>query len=163
MSLIDTKKVTDRRSLKFATMEEVRADAARIIASERAGTLRRTGNWTTAQVFNHVAAWMEYPYDGYPGKGPPWFVKILGRLMKKGMFKKPMQPGFRLPGAPGGTFGIEDGSSEAAYARLVRASERMEKGPPSVVNPVFGALTHAEWQRLNTGHAELHFSFLHPM
>jgi hypothetical protein len=162
MILVDTKKVTDRRPLKFATLADVRADAAKVVAAERAGSLHRTGNWTAAQVFNHVAAWMEYPYDGYPGNGPPWFVKIMGRFMKKAVFTKPMQAGFRLPGVPGGSFGIEDGPVDSAYERLVRASERMEKGPPSIPNPVFGPLTHAEWQRLNIGHAELHFSFLHP-
>lgn len=160
--MVNTKTVTDRRALSFATMADVRAEASRILAAERAGTLRCAGNWTTAQVFNHVAAWMEYPYDGYPGKGPPWFVKVMAKLMKKGILTKPLQAGFRLPGVPGGTYGIDDGPVDAAYERLVRATQRMEKAPPSIPNPVFGPLTHAEWQRLNIGHAELHFSFLHP-
>lgn len=162
MVLINTKSVTDRRTLKFATLADLRAEAARIIAAERAGSLRRSGNWTTAQVFNHVSAWMEYPYDGYPGKGPPWFVRLMGRFMKRAVFTRPLPAGFRLPGVPGGTYGIDDGPADAAYERLMRACERMEKGPPSAPNPVFGPLTHAEWQRLNAGHAELHFSFLHP-
>lgn len=162
MSVIDTRAVTDRRAVRLATMDDFSAEVRRIAAAERAGSVRRTGNWTVAQVFNHLAAWMEYPFDGYPGKGPPWFVRILGRLMKKRVFKSPLRPGCRLPGVPGGTHGIEDGPLDQAEARLLAAIDRLERHPPTAPNPVFGPLTHDEWKKINLGHGKLHLSFLHP-
>lgn len=162
MGHINTKAVTDRRVLHFANFDDLRADLRRIVEAEQAGTLRRTGNWTAAQCINHVAAWMEYPFDGYPGKGPPLLVKLICRLSKKAFFKGSLKPGFVIPGAPGGTFGIEDGPIDLAEARLIKASERLDHNRPAMPNPVFGPLTHDEWKLMNLKHAELHFSFLHP-
>ena len=38
----------------------------------------------------------------------------------------------------------------------IEGGERMSK--PS---PVFGPMTHEEWEQLHCRHAELHFSFIH--
>ncbi len=162
MNDVDTRRITDRRAVHLATMEDFRAEVRRIAEAERQGRVRRSGNWTVPVIFNHLAAWMEYPFDGYPGKGPPWFVRILGRLMKHRVFKGPMRPGFRLPGVPGGTLGIEDGPLDRAESRVLAAIDRLNRQAPSAPNPVFGPLTHDEWKKLNLGHGELHLSFLHP-
>jgi len=159
---VNTRLVTDRRPVRLASMRDYQAEVRRIAAAERDGRVRRSGNWSVPVVFNHLAAWMEYPFDGYPGKGPPWFVRILGRLMKSRVFAGPMRPGFRLPGVPGGTLGIEDGPLDHAETRLINAIERLERLAPTAPNPVFGPLAHDEWKMLNLGHAELHLSFLHP-
>src|SRR5215468_5699248 len=63
---VNTKKVTGRRSLRFSTIDDVLADADRIAAADRAGTLKRLGNWTPGTIFTHVANWSSYPFDGYP-------------------------------------------------------------------------------------------------
>jgi len=159
--MIDTAKVTDRRALSFSTLDEVRAEMDRIIASERAGTLRRTGNWSVGQTFGHLAAWLEYPYTGYP-MSPPWVVRMLARLFKKKFMSGSLPPGVRIRGAPAGTYGVDPMSLEAGAARLKAAMARMESTPPTSPNPLFGPLTHDEWKRLNLGHAALHLGFLHP-
>ena len=46
--MIDTSKVQDRRKLRFHSIDDLLADVDRIVAAEKAGTLRRTGNWTAA-------------------------------------------------------------------------------------------------------------------
>jgi hypothetical protein len=159
---IETRRVVERRTLQFAGFDDLRADLRRIADAERRGGLRRTGNWSAAQVFNHVAAWMEYPFTGYPMTPPSWPIRIMARAMLGRVLNRPLAAGFRLPRAPDGTYGADDGPLEAAEARLLRAADRLERQCPVVPNPVFGRMTHAQWQRLNLAHAELHFSFLHP-
>lgn len=161
---IDTTNVTDYRTLKFSSLADVLADAERIAASDRAGTLRRTGNWTAAQNFNHIAAFMEYPYDGYPAElsNPPWFVRVILKLMKSKYMRGPLPRGVKIPKIPGGTVGATDGPVDAAVMRLKKAAERLKVAAPTVPNPVFGPLSHEEWVQLHCRHAELHFGYLHP-
>jgi hypothetical protein len=160
---IDTGKVTDRRTLSFATAREALADARALAAAENAGTLRRTGNWTLGEAFTHVAAFMNYPYDGYPKELKPLaIIRFLGKLMKNRFLSKPLPPGFRIRGIAQGTVGAERVSTSEGLARLEKAWARLEAGPPAVPNPVFGPLTHQEWINLHLRHSELHQSFMHP-
>ena len=71
---IETEKVQERRRLRFRSVAELRAEIERILAAEQAGTLRRSGNWTTGQVFGHLAAWINYGYEGYRMR-VPWFIR----------------------------------------------------------------------------------------
>ncbi len=161
----NTAKITDRRTLRFANLAEVIADAEKIAASERAGTLRRTGNWSVGQNFNHIAGFMEYAYDGYPaGLGnPPAIIRWILKFQKNKYVHGGMPAGVYIPKVTNGTVGQEDGPTDQALARLRRAAERMQKTAPTQPNAIFGPMTHDEWMQMNCRHAELHFSFLHPV
>lgn len=162
MATLDTKTAA-RRSLRFETVAEALADAEALMAAEAAGTLRATGNWTLGQALGHVAGWASFPYEGYPPEmKPPWVVRAAGRVFKGKLLRGPMPAGFSIPRVPGGTWATEVLATSEGFARLQRALERLEREPPTVPNPVFGALTHEQWKRLNLGHAELHQSFFHP-
>lgn len=63
---IDTRTVTDRRTLTFTTTDELRREADRLTDAERAGTQRAAGNWSLGQAFGHLAAWIDYACDGAP-------------------------------------------------------------------------------------------------
>lgn len=161
--VIDTRAVTDRRTLRFATTDELRREIERLAEAARAGTLRATGNWSLGQAFGHLAAWTDYAYDGYPPEArPPWFVKVVCRMMKKKFFTRGLPAGVRLPRVKGGTFGIDPLPLEEGRARLLRALGRLDSTPPPRPSPVFGPLSHDEWRRMNLAHAELHLSFFHP-
>jgi len=41
-------------------------------------------------------------------------------------------------------------------ARLAAAWARLQRAAPTVDNPIFGHLTHDEWQQMHLRHAELH-------
>jgi hypothetical protein len=159
--MIDTKTVDDRRPLRFKAIDEMLADVERVAAAEKAGTLRRTGNWTTGQIFGHLSAWIDYGYDGAPIK-PPWFVRVFGRMVKKKYLRGPLQAGFRIPNVEGGTFGIGALPLEEGLSRLLRSLERLRAAPPTQPSAIFGPLSHEEWVQLHLRHAELHLSFLHP-
>jgi hypothetical protein len=154
----------ERRSLHFNSIEEVLADVDRILAAESAGTLRRTGNWTVGQTLGHLAAWINYGWDGYPPEAnPPWLVKVIIRMFKKRLLSKPMQSGMKLGRIPGGTLGIEPMSSDEGARRLRDGLRRLQRREePRFHSPALGAMTADERLALNLRHAELHLGFLHP-
>ncbi|MBX3387136.1 MAG: DUF1569 domain-containing protein [Phycisphaeraceae bacterium] len=150
----------NHRLLALRTLDGVVAEAERLARADAAGTLKAHGNWTLGQTLGHLAAWMEYPYDGYPdGVDPPWLIRTICRLFKRQFLGKPMKPGYRLPGAPQGTYGTDPMSTQAGLERLRSAAERMASTPPSVPNPIFGPMAHEEWIAMNVGHANLHLGF----
>lgn len=163
-TVVDTSKVTDRRALNFATFAEIRRDLEALEAAHRAGTLRTTGNWKPGQVLSHIAAFMSYPYEGYPAElgTPPWLIRVILKAQKNKFIHKRMPVGVKIPGVRGGTVGADDAPFEQASARLRSAMDRMEKAPPAINNPIFGPLTHEEWMQMQCRHAELHLGFLHP-
>lgn len=161
LAVIDTAKV-QRRSLRFANIAEARAELSAIVAAQRAGTLKPLGNWSASQNLNHIAAFIEYAFDGFPPEmpTPPWPIRMVLRFLKNKYLKNGLPSGVRIPKVPGGTVGATESSLEEATARLGRAFERLEQTAPTHPSPAFGAMTHAEWTQLNLRHAELHFGFL---
>lgn len=159
--MLDTRKVADRRNLRYASIDDLLADIDRIVAAENAGTLSHTGNWTAGQAMGHVAAWINYGYDGYPIKPPPFPISIILRFMGKRMLTKGMRPGVRIPGVPNGTLATEPLSTQDGAAQLRAALQRLKKGEPArFPSPAFGPMTEADRVQLNLRHAELHLSFL---
>lgn len=157
--LIDTGKVIGRRTLRFETIDQMMAEVDRLVAAERAGRLKRLGNWTLGQTLGHLAVWSEYSYTGTPLK-PPFWVKWLVRLRKKAFLYGPMRAGVHIPGVKGGTLAIEDARFDEALPRLQRVMNRLKSEAPTAPNSIFGPLTHDEWIALQLRHAELHLSFL---
>lgn len=161
-TLIDTSRA-DRRKLRFESIDEILKDIDRIEAADKAGTLRRTGNWTAGQVFAHLAAWINYAYDGFPMGKPPWIIRAILRMMLRGMLKNGMPSGRHIPKVPGGTFGADAVSTEEGATRLRAALRRLasnEAAPHE--SPAFGKLNYEDRVKLNMRHAELHMGFLHP-
>lgn len=160
--MIETGKVTDRRQLHYQSIDELLADVDRIVAADKAGTLRRTGNWTAGQAFGHLASWINYSYDGYPSR-PPWFIRLILRLMKKKILRGGMRPGVRIPGASEGTFGTGLLSTDEGARQLREALMRLKRGEPSKFDsPAWGPMPLDERIAMNLRHADLHLSFLHP-
>ena len=153
---IDTSKVRGRRALRFETLDDIVADVDRLAAAPQ---VRALGNWSSGQVFQHLANAMNNSIDGKVPKLPA-AVRFLFRLFMKGRFlTKPMSPGFRLPKSaamllPAPT-GFAEGlrNARAALVRLQTESGRAD-------HPAIGPLTRSEWDQLHCRHAELHLSFL---
>jgi len=158
---VDTGKVTGRRLLRFESIDQVLAEVDHLFEAERAGRLRRAGNWTLGQVLGHLACWAEYAYTGAPLK-VPFFIKWFLRLRKETFLYSPMRAGVKIPGVAGGTLATEPMPLDEALGRYRRALERLKVEPPASPNVIFGHLTHAEWTALQLRHAELHLGFLIP-
>ncbi|HEY4234588.1 MAG TPA: DUF1569 domain-containing protein [Lacipirellulaceae bacterium] len=161
--MIDTKIVKDRRPLRFETFDEAVRDAESLAGADRNGKLRATGNWTLGQALGHVAFWARAPFDGYrPTPRMPLPFRLLIPLMKNRFLNKGLPTGARIPGIPGGTFGIEPQDTDGGLADLRAAFDRLIREMPGEPNPVLGTLSHDDWIKLNLRHAELHQSFFHP-
>lgn len=161
---IDTKHVKGRRTLRFETLDDVLADAEAVVAAEKRATLKQLGNWTPGRALAHLAAWANYPYDGYPptlGR-PSWFIRWILGLKKHSYIHHGLPAGVRIPKVEGGTVGADEVSGKEGLKRLQTALERMKNAPPTTPNLIFGSLSHREWMALQCRHAELHLSFFDP-
>jgi hypothetical protein len=149
------------RKLRFSSIEDCVEEVRRIADADTAGRLEATGSWTAGQVMAHVAAWIEYGYEGFPIGRPPFFVRWILRRQLKGIFANGMSPGVRIPRVPGGTTGMEPMETQEAAKRLLAALARL--GSPEDApfhSPAFGPLSNEDRVRLNLRHAELHLGFL---
>ena len=160
---INTRKVKDRRQLRFENFGDALRDAEMLADAERRGALRATGNWELGQAIGHVAAWAKYPLDGYPPlPRMPWFLRVLIPLLKNSFLNSRLPAGANIRGVPNGTLATERMETDAALRELREAFGRLERQMPAKPNPVLGPLSHEDWIKLNLRHAELHFSFFHP-
>jgi hypothetical protein len=158
---VETGKVAGRRALRFESIDQVMAEVDRLAEAERAGRLRRLGNWTLGQTLGHLATWVEYGYTGAPLK-VPFFIRWFLRLRKRKVLYGPMRAGVRIPGVEGGTLATEPVPLEDALGRMRRAMGRLQSEAPTAPNVIFGPLQHEEWVALHLRHAELHLGFLIP-
>ena len=157
----NTRTVREFRRLRFASVEDCAAEVERIVDADLAGRLRVTGNWTPGQILAHVAAWIEYGYNGFPIARPPFFIRWFLRLRLRKMLEQGMPRGVRIPGVKQGTTGMDEMETAAAADRLQQALERLNSGEAAKYDsPAFGAMSHDDRIRLNLRHAELHLGYL---
>jgi len=148
--------------LRFKSIDDVLADVERIVTAEKASTLRQSGQWTAGQAFGHVAAWINYAYDGYPFK-TPWFIRLILRTRVRKYIRDGLPTGVRIPKVKGGTYATQTLSTEEGAAQLRQALARLASDEPATHDsPAFGKLTDQDRIALNLRHAELHLGFLHP-
>jgi len=158
---VDTGKVAARRLLRFETIDQAMAEVERLAEAERAGRLKRLGNWTLGQALGHLAAWTEFAYTGVPLK-VPFFIRWILRLQKRKFLYGPMRAGVRIPRVEGGTLATDAVPLEEGLGRYRRALERLKAEGPTAPSPIFGRLTHEVSIALSLRHAELHLGFFIP-
>lgn len=160
--MLDTSKIQHRRPLRFNSLDEMLADARTLAA---APNLKQLGNWTLGQALNHLAAWIDYPYLGYPPDLViPEEMKANARAIKHKLMHEPMRPGEKLTDTPAGTFGTEVVPTDVGLAAIESAADRLRSGggDPPIPDPAFGPVTAHEWTLMTLRHAELHLSFFVP-
>jgi hypothetical protein len=154
---------SQRRQLRFGSIDEAIAEADRLVAAEQGGGLTRVGNWNLGQILGHIATWANFAFDGFPPEAhAPFFVRWIVRMFRGPILRKEMMAGVKVGKVPGGTLGTEDLEPQEGLNRFRAAMKRLAAASPTVKNPVFGKMTHEQWIALNLRHAELHFSFLVP-
>jgi hypothetical protein len=153
----------ERRKLHFDKIDEALAEADRLASAEREGRVVRAGNWSLGQALGHLATWANFAFEGYPAEvRAPLPVRLMLRAFRGTILNKGMMSGVRVGKVPGGTFGIDELSTVEGLNRFRSAMERLRNESPTLVNPVFGRLTHEKWIQLNLRHAELHLGFQVP-
>ncbi len=152
---VNTKKVTDRRELRFESLDDVVQEAENLASLE----IEQLGNWSLGQILVHLAAAMNCSIDGFPFKAPLPIRLIAPLLFKKKFIYKAVPAGFQVPkGAddfsPGNT--SNDEGLEAIKQAVARLGSETKRSP----NPGLGELTTDEWNNFHCRHAEMHLSFL---
>jgi len=155
---VNSTAVQGRRKLKFHSLEDVLAEAERLIASPDTRTI---GNWPVSQLVTHLAIAINASIDGIEGVEvkPPLMLRLLGPLLKRRVLSRGLPAGFKLPKSLEATAYPVVESPQAAVDLLRAAIERTSREPMNARNPVFGRLTHDEWTRFHLQHSAMHLSF----
>jgi hypothetical protein len=155
---VKTTKVSGRRELHFNSLDEVVADAGRLVASP---STKMLGNRTLGELLAHLAVGINNSFDGASIK-VPWIVRMLAPLFKQRLVSRPMSPGFNLPEAAETLLYPPVASAQEGLERLQAAVGRARTEKMTAKNPVLGKLTEEQWKQLHLRHAELHLSFAAP-
>lgn len=162
MADVNTKTVADRRKPNYETIDSLLKDMDAIVAAENNGTLKRLGNWTVGQAFNHLGSWINFGWEGFPMR-VPWFIKPFLMMKKKRYLTVGMDSGVRIPGTSFGTFATDRVPTSEGYEKLKKALLRLQSGEEATFHsPAFGKLSQEERVKMNLRHAELHLSFFVP-
>lgn len=154
-------KTVSWRKLRFHSVTECKDEVLRIVKADQEGRLSATGNWTPGQILSHLAAWIEYAYDGYPVNPPPFFIRWILKLRLKKMLDVGMPRGIFIPGIAGGTTGMDLIPTQQSADRLLTALDKLASPTPAKFDsPAFGPLSHEDRIKLNLRHAELHLGYL---
>lgn len=146
-----------RRELTFQTLDEILADAQAITSKPH----KAIGGWTAPQIIEHLVITMKIANHGMDLK-VPLVMKLFGQVLKlTGQFDKSFKPGIKPPAhvakafAPRPDITLDDAlqglRDETAYAKQQGMTH------PS---PLFGTLSHDQWEKLHCRHAELHLGFI---
>jgi hypothetical protein len=161
---VNTAAVTARRQVRLRSLADLAAEVERTHASAVAGRVRPLGNWTTAQVFHHLATFVEGSLDGFSFRYPwplRWLSRLVGSLSWRWLLRMAFRPGFTNPPAAAAVEPAPDTRLEDAVSYLRRqlgrvlGGERMTQRSPTGEVP-----SHEQWLDCHLRHAELHLSFL---
>lgn len=151
---VNTKKVQDRRAVRYASLSELLIDVENLAASE----VRTLGTWSFGQILKHLALSLDSSIDGTGFMLPAPARWLMSLLMKKKYLSQPIPAGFKSVAQfiPGET------SLDEGLASLRVAINRQQGEPRRAMHPAFGTLSNAEWEAFNLRHAEMHMSFVAP-
>jgi hypothetical protein len=151
----NSKLSSKRRNLRFDRLQDVPTDVQTLIDRGH----QTVGQWSLAQICNHLSTSIGYSLDGFPGRSAPWlFRQTLGRLLRRRM----LTTGRILRGMPiPDRFQPPDTSNpREALTNLSTAIDRfLTSAAPLQPHPLFGPFRHDQWERFHCVHCAHHLSF----
>jgi len=145
--------------VRFRNTDDLRKYVVQIVDTDH----ENLGNWTTAQIFYHVAAAFEASVGATPlPLGFPrvlrWIIRPCRRLVTHVRFP----PGLPIPAAIAFKLKPPPNPDLAEqYRRLLIAIDLFDEHTgPMPPHPVLGPLTRSEWIGFHLRHCEHHFSFI---
>ena len=139
------------------SIESLREELARV----ESNVIQTTGNWSTGQIFYHLAATFEGSVDGLPS-GYPMVARIVIRPFRWVVTRFKFPPWLPIPAAI--RYKLEppiDVDVVEQYNRLLLAIERFDSHegeyPP---HPVLGPLSKQEWVGFHLRHCQHHLAFI---
>ena len=164
MTAVSTARVQSRRTILLQSLADLASEVDRVCASAAAGRVRPLGNWTAAQVLQHLALFIAGSLDGFAFQYPlrlrcqAW---LLGLISWPLLMRLAFRPGFRNPPAAASVEPDPAITLEHAAANLRRQLQRLASGERMTHrSPTGERLSHDQWLECHLRHAELHLSFL---
>ena len=154
-----TREITDRRELYFNSMGDILDDVEYLAAGDPP---RSAGNWTSAQIVQHVATVIDCSIEGFPGVKAALPVRIIARLLRRRILTTPMKAGLIVPRRFAFLVPESRTTWDEAVDRFRIVLTRLDTRRMTHRSPVLGKLSHEQWEQLHCRHAEMHFSFMHP-
>lgn len=154
---IDVATVTARRELHFASLEDIRAEARRLVAAGDA--VRPLGNLSLGRALGHLALLMHGCLDGMAIRVPPE-TRAFAMAHKEYILHNPMRAGVKLPPTGEARYIPGELKPGEGLARLEEGLSRLERETPTAEHAYLGPLTPEEWILLHCRHAELHLGFM---
>ena len=151
---VNTRKVQNRRSIRYASLSDLLSDAEKLAASGA----RTLGNWSFGQILKHLAMSIDSSIDGTGFTLPAPARWLMSLLMKKKFLTQPIPAGFKSVSQ----FIPNETSVEEGLTLLRTAIKRQQREPNRALHPAFGNLSNAEWDAFNLRHSEMHMSFVVP-
>ncbi len=155
---VDTRRVTNRRRVAFSSFDEFLTDAG-LMASQPVYEL---GNWTLAQIFDHLARSMTVCVEGTRERFPlP--LRVALRLARRRIISNPLWPGYNVPENVAALLRPDPNADLGeSLQKMEAAARRFEATTVFPTHPGFGRLTRDEFRALALHHADLHLSFIVP-
>lgn len=166
--MVNTRKVSGRRKLRFESMAQLEAEIEWLATVE----VTCLGNWSLGQIFSHLARVMLVAV-GETKIQPPLISRLIGfvfrPLLKKWLLETGMPAGISHKGIPvvgrsqEASSQVADASitTEEGLTELRNAIDRYKSAVDLCPHPLFGS-SREDWDRFNFRHAELHLSFVVP-
>jgi hypothetical protein len=155
---VDTKKVSGRRKLRFTSLDEVVADAEKLVSSS---DTRMLGNWPLGRLLTHLSHAIDTSIDGTTTRAP-WIVRVIGPFFKGRILRNGLAAGTQLPKQAEVSLYPAVDSPQEALEKLRAAVGRLHNEKMAARHPVFGKITPEEWLQFHLRHAELHLGFALP-
>jgi hypothetical protein len=153
-----------RRTIHLGSLDDLAAEAERIVAAAEAGRAQTVGKWTPAQILQHIGRVIEFSLDGFPFRYAwyyRWPVQALYFISWRWLLALAFRPGFKNPPQarplePDPDVQLADAANylRAQLARIKRG-EKMTAVSPTGEQP-----THQQWIEAHLLHADLHFGFV---
>ncbi len=150
-----TGKVVGRRSLDYATFEELLADADKMSTIP----IKTLGNWSAGQIFRHLAISFNGAIDGLAITFP-WHMRLMVKIFKTKLLNMAMPAGYKMKPENAKISEPGPATTEDGLADLRAAVARLKSNPHRAKHPLMGNLTYEQWDRIMLKHASLHMSFL---
>jgi hypothetical protein len=165
MSAVKNVSARARRQIHLQSPADLLAEVDRIAASASVGLVRPSGNWTAAQVFEHLAKFIEYSFDGFPFMYP-WPMRfaswVVGTISWRWLMQLAFRPGFTNPRVAAAVEPDAGVTLKQAAQSVRKQLRRILDGEQMVQrNPTGELPSHEQWVECHLRHAELHLGFLH--